>query len=65
MLRSTPQWYGAEHHCPELLDEFVYGLPELFRADLHGAELIAATGLQRRHGHLRSGATARRRVDRR
>lgn len=39
-----PQWYGADHTCPELLDEFVYGLPELFRSKLHGAELIAATG---------------------
>lgn len=39
-----PQWYGAEHTCPELLDEFVYGLPELFRPKLEGAELIAATG---------------------
>lgn len=39
-----PQWYGAEHSCPELLDEFVYGLPELFRSDIVGAELIAATG---------------------
>ena len=39
-----PQWYGADHECPELLDEFVYGLPELFRPKLGGAELIAATG---------------------
>ena len=39
-----PEWYGAEHTCPELLDEFVYGLPELFRPKLVGAELIAATG---------------------
>ncbi|MFV2039011.1 MAG: N-acetyl-gamma-glutamyl-phosphate reductase, partial [Acidimicrobiales bacterium] len=39
-----PEWYGAEHHCPELLDQFVYGLPELFRSRIEGAELIAATG---------------------
>jgi N-acetyl-gamma-glutamyl-phosphate reductase len=39
-----PQWYGAEHTCPELLDEAVYGLPELFRDKIAGAELIAATG---------------------
>jgi N-acetyl-gamma-glutamyl-phosphate reductase len=39
-----PQWYGADHVCPELLDDFVYGLPELFRPKLVGAELIAATG---------------------
>ena len=39
-----PEWYKAEHTAPELLDEFVYGLPELFRDKLRGAELIAATG---------------------
>lgn len=39
-----PQWYGAEHTDPDLLDEFVYGLPELFRDKIAGAELIAATG---------------------
>lgn len=39
-----PRWYGAEHTCPELLDEFVYGLPELFRPQIEGARLIAATG---------------------
>ncbi len=39
-----PEWYKAEHSAPELLDEFVYGLPELFRDKIQGAELIAATG---------------------
>ncbi len=39
-----PDWYGAAHTCPELLDEAVYGLPELFRDKIAGAELIAATG---------------------
>ncbi|MEM7274997.1 MAG: N-acetyl-gamma-glutamyl-phosphate reductase, partial [Actinomycetota bacterium] len=39
-----PQWYGAEHTAPELLDKAVYGLPELFRDRIVGAELIAATG---------------------
>lgn len=38
------QWYGAPHTCPELLAESVYGLPELFRDKIAGAELIAATG---------------------
>jgi N-acetyl-gamma-glutamyl-phosphate reductase len=41
---AYPAWYGAEHAAPELLTAFVYGLPELFRADLVGAELIAAPG---------------------
>lgn len=39
-----PRWYGAEHTCPELLAEAVYGLPELFRDKIAGAALIAATG---------------------
>ncbi len=39
-----PKWYGAEHTNPELLERSVYGLPELFRDDIVGAELIAATG---------------------
>lgn len=39
-----PQWYGEEHRHPGLLEHFVYGLPELFRDELKGAELIAATG---------------------
>ncbi len=38
------QWYGDTHRHPELLDRARYGLPELFRDDLVGAELIAATG---------------------
>ena len=39
-----PTWYGHEHTAPELLTRFRYGLPELFRDDLHGARLIAAPG---------------------
>ena len=39
-----PTWYGEPHTAPELLDDFVYGLPELFRAQLHHAELVAAPG---------------------
>jgi N-acetyl-gamma-glutamyl-phosphate reductase len=39
-----PQWYGEEHQCPELLPEFVYGLPELFREQLVGSRLVAAPG---------------------
>ncbi len=39
-----PQWYGAEHSCPELLVDAAYGLPELFRDDIKASDLIAATG---------------------
>ena len=39
-----PQWYGEEHRCPELLGEAVHGIPELYRAELAGARLVAAAG---------------------
>jgi N-acetyl-gamma-glutamyl-phosphate reductase len=39
-----PTWYGEEHHHPALLEEFAFGLPELFRAELQGADLVAAAG---------------------
>jgi N-acetyl-gamma-glutamyl-phosphate reductase len=39
-----PQWYGEPHAAPELLADAVYGLPELFRAGLEGATLVAAAG---------------------
>jgi N-acetyl-gamma-glutamyl-phosphate/LysW-gamma-L-alpha-aminoadipyl-6-phosphate reductase len=37
------EWYDG-HSRPELLDEAVYALPEISRAELPGAELIAAGG---------------------
>ena len=39
-----PVWYGDEHTAPELLGQFVYGLPELHRDQLRGATAIAAPG---------------------
>ena len=39
-----PTWYGEAHLAPELLDTFVYGLPELHRDELVGATRIAAPG---------------------
>jgi N-acetyl-gamma-glutamyl-phosphate reductase len=39
-----PEWYGEEHESPDLLAEAAYGLPELFRAQLPGARLVAAAG---------------------
>jgi N-acetyl-gamma-glutamyl-phosphate reductase len=38
------QWYGEAHEAPELLDDFVYGLPELHRDELRSAALVAAAG---------------------
>lgn len=39
-----PRWYGFEHDAPELLADAVYGLPELYRHQLEGADLIATPG---------------------
>ncbi|GEJ55695.1 N-acetyl-gamma-glutamyl-phosphate reductase [Anaeromyxobacter diazotrophicus] len=39
-----PGWYGFTHAAPELLAEARYGLPELGRAALPGARLVANPG---------------------
>lgn len=39
-----PTWYGEAHTCPELLDSFAYGLPELFRPAIAAADAVAAPG---------------------
>lgn len=41
---SYPTYYGFEHTEPELLDEAVFGLPELHRNQLKGARLVATPG---------------------
>ncbi|MEJ2213177.1 MAG: N-acetyl-gamma-glutamyl-phosphate reductase [Gammaproteobacteria bacterium] len=38
------QWYNMEHACPELVDEAVYGLPEMNREAIKDARLIANPG---------------------
>jgi len=38
------EFYDSAHPDPELLKEAVYGLPEVHRADIPGARLIAAPG---------------------
>ena len=38
------QWYGEPHASPELLAEAVYGLPEVNRAAIAGARLVACPG---------------------
>lgn len=37
-------WYGMEHHCPQLLTQAVYGLPELNREAIRTARLVANPG---------------------
>jgi N-acetyl-gamma-glutamyl-phosphate reductase len=41
---AYPRWYDREHTAPELLSRFVYGLPELDRAAVSGAQLVANPG---------------------
>jgi N-acetyl-gamma-glutamyl-phosphate reductase len=38
------QWYKVEHVAPELLDEAVYGLVEVYRDRIAGARLVASPG---------------------
>ena len=41
---SWEHWYGMQHACPELLEQAVYGLPELYREQIKTAMLIANPG---------------------
>ncbi|MCB1866636.1 MAG: N-acetyl-gamma-glutamyl-phosphate reductase [Chromatiales bacterium] len=38
------QWYGMDHACPGLLDDAVYGLPEVNRAAIRKARIVANPG---------------------
>ncbi|MGL6071132.1 N-acetyl-gamma-glutamyl-phosphate reductase [Craterilacuibacter sp.] len=38
------KWYGMQHASPELLEDAVYGLPELNRERIRGARLLANPG---------------------
>jgi N-acetyl-gamma-glutamyl-phosphate reductase len=38
------RWYGHAHEAPELLGEFVYGIPELNREAIRSAKAVAAAG---------------------
>lgn len=42
--REWQQWYGEPHACPEILAEAVYGLPEMNRAQIRKAALVANPG---------------------
>ncbi|MBT8433164.1 MAG: N-acetyl-gamma-glutamyl-phosphate reductase [Gammaproteobacteria bacterium] len=46
-IKHVPTWeqcYGATHACPGLVEEAVYGLPELNREAIQGARLVANPG---------------------
>jgi len=38
------KWYNLKHTCPDLVAKAVYGLPELNREKIKGAELIGCAG---------------------
>lgn len=38
------KWYGMSHACPDLVAEAVYGLPEVNRAKIKSARLVANPG---------------------
>ncbi len=38
------QWYGMKHACPELIEQAVYGFPEMHRDKIRGASLVANPG---------------------
>lgn len=42
-LATYEQWYGAHPH-PELIGTSVYGLPELYREQIAGAQLVSGPG---------------------
>ncbi|HEV7757922.1 MAG TPA: N-acetyl-gamma-glutamyl-phosphate reductase [Acidimicrobiales bacterium] len=39
-----PTWYGSTHTRPDLLGQFAFGLPELFRPEIVGNDKVAAPG---------------------
>lgn len=43
-IAEFEKWYGMPHSCPELLKEAVYGLPEVNREAIKGANIIGLPG---------------------
>lgn len=41
---AYPRWYGFEHPASSWTEKAVYGLPELFREQIRGAQLVANPG---------------------
>lgn len=41
---AYPLWYGFTHPAPDLLAKAVFGLPELYREQIKGADLVANPG---------------------
>ena len=43
-LAEYEAWYGTAHPCPELLEEAVYGLPELHRDEIEQTSIVGNPG---------------------
>lgn len=43
-LQQFEQWYGMPHACPEILQQAVYGLTELNRAQIREAQVVGNPG---------------------
>ena len=46
-LKNTKEyekWYGHKHECPELIEKFVYGIPELHREEMRKGKYISGAG---------------------
>lgn len=54
-----PEWYGEPHAAPDLLERFVYGLPEVYRDDLAGAAAVAVPGCYPTAANLALGPLVR------
>jgi LysW-gamma-L-alpha-aminoadipyl-6-phosphate/LysW-L-glutamyl-5-phosphate reductase len=46
------KWYGGKHAAPDWLSRFVYGLPELHRAELASAKYVSGVGCNATAGNL-------------
>lgn len=42
--KEWQHWYGMEHACPDLIQEAVYGLPEINREAIKNTRLLACPG---------------------
>ena len=46
------KWYGEKHAAPEWMSRFVYGLPELHRAEMANAKYVSGVGCNATAGNL-------------
>jgi LysW-gamma-L-alpha-aminoadipyl-6-phosphate/LysW-L-glutamyl-5-phosphate reductase len=42
--RQYPSWYGYDHPRPDLLEKFVFSIPEINREEVKGARLVSSPG---------------------